>query len=154
MKSATKVTLDEDITLISLLDSPINNASVAEIFRMISDENIDVDMISQTLPNGSNPSLSFTVSDNDFVKVLSISSKLREKHKDLKIKVISGNCKISIFNENMKGTPGIASKVFDALEKTNANVYMITTSEVDMSVLIGKAQNEEVLNEIKNSILS
>ena len=49
------------------------------------------------------------------------------------------NCKISIFGEEMRGTPGVAAKVFSAVSKVKADIRMITTSEVDISLLVVKA---------------
>ena len=36
----------------------------------------------------------------------------------------------------MKNCPGVASKVFSAIAETGVEVRMITTSEVDISVLV------------------
>lgn len=96
MNGIQSITLKDDVTLISLQDSPADIALVSRIFQMISDAGIDVDMISQTPPHGSDPSLSFTVNGDDFGKVLGISAKLRELNPELKLNVSSGNCKISI----------------------------------------------------------
>ena len=71
--------------------------------------------------------------------MLGISAKLRELNPELKLNVSSGNCKISIFGEEMRGTPGVAAKVFSAVSKVKADIRMITTSEVDISLLVVKA---------------
>ena len=39
----------------------------------------------------------------------------------------------------MRGTPGVAAKVFSAVSKVKADIRMITTSEVDISLLVVKA---------------
>ena len=69
-------------------------------------------------------------------KVFETASKLRELHPELKLAISSGNTKISVFGEGMKNCPGVASKVFSAIALTGAEVRMITTSEVDISVLV------------------
>ncbi len=149
MNEIQSITLKDDVTLISLQDSPADIALVSQIFQMISDAEIDVDMISQTPPHGSIPSLSFTVSGEDFGKVLGISTKLRELNPELKLNVSSGNCKISIFGEAMRGTPGVAAKVFSAVSKVNADIRMITTSEVDISLLVVKADADVTVDAIR-----
>ena len=68
MNGIQSITLKDDVTLISLQDSPADIALVSRIFQMISDAGIDVDMISQTPPHGSDPSLSFTVNGDGFWK--------------------------------------------------------------------------------------
>lgn len=149
MNEIQSITLKDDVTLISLQDSPADIALVSQIFQMISDAGIDVDMISQTPPHGSIPSLSFTVSGEDFGKVLGISTELRELNPELKLNVSSGNCKISIFGEAMRGTPGVAAKVFSAVSKVNADIRMITTSEVDISLLVVKADADVTVDAIR-----
>ncbi len=111
---------------------------IAGIFQRYQDAGIDVDMISQAPPNGQHSSLSFTVNDDDFGRILEIAAELRTLNPELKISVSSGNCKISVFGDAKKGTPGVASKVFTAVAKANADIRMITTSEVDISCLLLK----------------
>ncbi|MCR5484047.1 MAG: hypothetical protein K6F09_00485 [Clostridiales bacterium] len=143
-----KVSVTEDVTLISLNDSPANIDVIAGIFERIAEAGIDVDMISQTPPNGRHSSLSFTVSGEDFGGILEIAAKFREVNPDIKISVSSGNCKIAVFSDSMKGTPGVAAKVFKAAANANADIRMITTSEVDISMLVVKADLENTLAEI------
>ncbi len=146
------VTVREDITLISLLDSPADIDVISEVFDRIAEAGIDVDMISQTPPNGQHSSLSFTVGGDDFGGILRVAADLREKNPDIKISVSSGNCKISVFSEDMNGTPGIAAKIFKAAASVNSDIRMVTTSECDLSLLIVKADLENTLTAI-NSIL-
>ena len=149
MKEIQSITLKEDVTLISLQDSPADISLVARVFQMISDAGIDVDMISQTPPHGSMPSLSFTVSGEDFGKILKISTQLRELNPELKLNVSSGNCKISVSGEEMRGTPGVAAKVFAAVSGVGADIRMITTSEVDISLLVVKADADATMKAIQ-----
>lgn len=151
MSIIESINIVEDVTLVSLKDSPADIELISKIFGMIADAGIDVDMISQTPHHSKMPDLSFTISDDDFAKILEIMAKLRELNPDLKLTIQNGNCKISVFGEAMKGTPGVAVKVFNALNKANADIIMITTSEVDISLLIPKHDLEaavETLNEI------
>ena len=62
MKIIESISVSEDITLFSLSDFPADISFVAGIFDKIAETGIDVDMISQFLPNGSHSGLSFTVS--------------------------------------------------------------------------------------------
>ncbi|HOO26259.1 MAG TPA: hypothetical protein PKW24_06565 [Clostridiales bacterium] len=152
MSIIDKYSVTQDVTLISLNDSPADIKMIAKIFEMISGAGIDVDMISQTPPNGSLSSLSFTVSDKDFGKVLEIAASLRELNPEIKISVSSGNCKLSLFGESMKGKPGVAAKVFSAVSSVNADIRMITTSEVDISLLLAKVDLENAIAAIEKSL--
>ena len=96
MKIIESISVSEDATLFSLSDSPADISFIAGIFEKIAEAGIDVDMISQFLPNSSHAGLSFTVSDDDFGGVLEIATQLRAENKKIKISVSSGNCKISV----------------------------------------------------------
>lgn len=148
MKTIEKLNVIEDVTLISLNDSPADIGLISKIFDMISKAGIDVDMISQTPPNGSHSSLSFTVGDEDFGKILEIVAELRCLNPELKINVSSGNCKISLFGESMRGKPGVAAKVFAAAASVNSDIRMITTSETDISILVVKVDVENAVRAI------
>lgn len=151
MNIIENVTLTEDVTLISLQDSPADMKIISKMFDMISDANIDIDMISQTSSIGSNTTdISFTVSSDDFADVLVIAGKFRELDSNIKINVSSGNCKISVFGEEMRGNPGVVAKVFDALAQVNTDVIMVTTSEVDISLLVVKSDADSSVEAISN----
>ena len=151
MSIIESISVVEDVTLISLYDSPADIKIISKIFDIISQYCIDVDMISQTPPSGSHYSLSFTVSGDDFGKVLEIVAALRDLNSEIKIGVSSGNCKISLFGESMRGKPGVAARVFAAASSVNADIRMITTSETDMSLLLVKADLENTVKAIKDA---
>lgn len=53
MKIIESISVSEDATLFSLSDSPADISFIAGIFEKIAEAGIDVDMISQFLPNSS-----------------------------------------------------------------------------------------------------
>ena len=95
--------------------------------------------------------LSFTVSGDDLGKILELSAKIRDLYPDVKLSVSNGNCKISVFGEAMKGQPGVAAKVFAAAAKANTDIIMITTSEVDISMLVPQSDLTATLESIKGA---
>ena len=150
MKNIDNITMIENITLISINDSPADFKVVAQIFEMLSNAGIDVDMISQNPPQGKTSNLSFTVNDEDLGKVFETASKLRELYPELKLAISSGNTKLSVFGEGMKNCPGVASKVVSAISSANVEVRMITTSEVDISVLVYSHDGEAVYSALNS----
>jgi hypothetical protein len=126
-----------------------NKAAKQLGFTLIADAGIDVDMISQFPLSGANSGFSFTVSDNDFVPVLSIASEVRNRSPKTKISVSSGNCKITVSGEEMRGTPGVSATVFKAVSSVDADVRMITTSEIEIAMLVVKSDVDAVIEAIK-----
>lgn len=151
MNIIDSIFVNDDVTLISLCDCPSDIVHISDVFAMITQAGIDVDMISQFPPSGVNSGFSFSVSDKDFVAVLSIASALRNKQPKVKISVSSGNSKITVRGDAMKGTPGVASKVFGALADSCADVRMITTSETEISLLVIKSDVEAAVAAIKKA---
>ena len=149
MKLVDNIFITEDVTLFSLCDSPADISHMAEVFRMIADAGIDVDMISQFPLSGSNSGFSFTVSDKDFVAVLAIASELRNRSPKTKISVSSGNCKITVSGEAMRGTPGVSAGIFKAAASVEADVRMITTSEIEIAMLVVSSDVDNVVEAIK-----
>ena len=149
MKTVDNIFVTEDVTLFSICDAPADIEHMAEVFRLIADAGIDVDMISQFPSSGSGSGFSFTVNDKDFVAVLSIASELRARSPKTKISVSSGNCKITVSGEEMRGTPGVSARIFKAAASVNADVRMITTSEIEISLLLVKSDVDNVIDAIK-----
>ncbi len=151
MKIIESISLTEDVTLISLQDSPADVNFISQIFEMISNADIDIDMISQTPSIGNTTNLSFTVSSDDFAKILVIAGKFRELDHNIKINVSSGNCKISVLGEGMRGKPGVVSQVFTALAEEKTGIIMVTTSEVDVSILVVKSDADAAVKALTKS---
>lgn len=105
-------------------------------------------MISQLPISGSCSGFSFTVSDDDFISVLSIASELRSRNPKTKISVSSGNCKLTVSGEAMRGTPGVSARVFKAAASVGADVRMITTSEIEIALLVVKSDVDTVIDAI------
>ncbi|MBR5273046.1 MAG: ACT domain-containing protein [Clostridia bacterium] len=151
MNIIESIIVTDDVTLISLQDCPNDITFLAQLFEIISNSDINVDMISQTPAKGGLIDISFTVSSEQLAEVLSSMSTIRCIHKSVKIDILSGNCKISIFGEAMRSNPGVATKVFNVAKEQNINITLITTSEVDISLLIENANCENFVMALKKA---
>ena len=130
----TKISYTNEITLISL--SLPDGRAVAQVLGAFSDAGVNVDMISQTAPQGGAVRMSFSLSDRDLAEALTVLGKLRSGDKGLSPEILPGNCKIACYDADMVHTPGVAAKVFALLSEANVPIMLITTSDVDISILI------------------
>jgi aspartate kinase len=149
MISSPAITTTNDITLITLQNCPADLKFLAGVFHDIAEFGVDVDMISQAPAKGAFTSVSFTISDNDLGKILTFTSELHDKYQ-LKTIVSSGNCKISVYDAGMKNSPGVAAEVFRAAAIVETDIRLITTSEVDISLLVTAADFNETLHAIES----
>jgi aspartate kinase len=139
MNAITKITLTEDVALITLRNSPSDIQFISLVFGKIVQKGINVDMISQTAPLGGKTNLSFTVADESLGDILETFALLRIEYPDIKTDVSGGNCKISLCGDEMRYMPGVAAKVFEIVAEMNIDIIVITTSEIDISLLIPKS---------------
>jgi aspartokinase len=151
MITSPTITTSNDITLITLQNCPSDLTFIANVFHKISSFGVNVDMISMAPTHGAFTSISFTISDNDLGKILSFTSDLHD-NSNIKTIVSSGNCKISVYDQGMVNAPGVAAGVFSAAATVNTDIRIITTSEVDISLLVTAADFNETLHAIESSI--
>ncbi len=141
----------EEITLVTLQNVPANPAFISRILSDISKQSVNIDMISQEPPQGEHSSLSFTISDDDLMRVLVMSKALQEEFPEIKPVVSSANCKITLFDEGMREQTGVAARFFEALLRAEPDIRIITTSEVEIAVLVTKAHAQPTYEAIHSA---
>ena len=142
----TQISTVSNITLVTLQGSPATTSFMADVFERISALNVNIDMISMPPNHGANAGLSFTIDDDDLLSVLTFTKALKEET------VSSVNHKISVFDPAMKNTPGMAARVFSAIASSDADIRLITTSEVEISLLVTEADYDTVLSAIEAAV--
>ncbi|HHZ06122.1 MAG TPA: hypothetical protein GX401_04970 [Clostridiales bacterium] len=136
-----QISVSDSITLVTLQNAPADMDFIATIFEKIAEKSVDVNMVSLSPVQGATTSVSFTINDDDLITILSYTSSL--KSSKIKPIVSSGNSIISIFDENMEDTPGIAAKILRAVAGVNTDIRIVTTSEVQISLLVTDAAYEK-----------
>ncbi len=126
---------DAKVSLVGVKDRP---GVAASIFKPLSENSINVDMVVQNISaNGKETDLTFTIKSEDIKK----TEKLLKNNKKIKFRnlLINKNVsKISIIGVGMITTPGVTYRMFQALAKKNINIQVISTSEIKISVLVDK----------------
>jgi aspartokinase len=145
----SEINVVNGITLVTLQGSPAKVTFLSEVLNTIADSGINIDMISMAPTHSAITSLSFTISDDDMVKMLPITAEIK-KSMGISSIISSINHKISIYDPNMKNTPGIAADFFNALNSTEADIRLITTSEVEISILVSDADYDTVIDVINS----
>ena len=133
---------DAKVTLLGVKDRP---GIAASIFKPLSQNSINVDMVVQNISsNGKETDLTFTIKSYD----LSKTKKIIKKNKNIKFKkmIFDKNVsKVSIIGVGMVTTPGVSYRMFQALAKININIQVISTSEIKISVLIKKTNVKKAI---------
>ncbi len=133
---------DAKISLVGVKDKP---GVAASIFKPLSENFINVDMVVQNISaNGKETDLTFTIKSEDIKK----TEKILKNNKKIKFRdlLINKNVsKISIIGVGMITTPGVTYRMFQALAKKQINIQVISTSEIKISVLINKKYTQKAV---------
>ena len=125
------------VTLRGVSDRP---GIASEIFTMLANENINVDMIIQNMGTDGSTNLGFTVpqSEHENAKKLMESFDHDIQGMDFDEHV----CKVSVVGVGMKSHSGVAATAFTVLAQSNINIQMISTSEIKVSMVIDEKYGE------------
>ena len=80
----SKITYAHDITLVTLSALPCDSKAIANVLTAMSNAEVNVDMISQTAPQGGTIRLSFSLSDSALSSALAVLGKIRGENPEAK----------------------------------------------------------------------
>jgi aspartate kinase len=139
--------LKKDITRVTLKAVPDKPGIAAKIFGDIADANIIVDDIIQNVMDDGTANISFTVEHGDLQDLKAAVDKIVKDVGGKTTPSFQGDlAKISIVGVGMRSHTGVAQKMFKALAAGKVNIQNITTSEIRISVIIGKDDATNALN--------
>lgn len=137
------VELDAYQAKVALLRVPDCPGIAARLFGEIATQQLDVDLIIQSIHEGNTNDIAFTVNRNSRDRAESVAEAiaptLRQTPSNLEeaeVLVKRQTAKISIVGAGMIGHPGVAAQMFSALADAGVNIQMISTSEVKVSCAI------------------
>lgn len=138
------VTLIKNISLINIYSTFMVGVPgiSGRIFSALGRGGVNILMISQ---NVSEANISILISKKDLRKALNIIEKtIRDIGFTEELSYEEEVAAISVIGEGMRGTPGIASKVFTAVAEKGINVKMIAqgSSEINISFVVDKGDGE------------
>ena len=133
---------DSKVSLIGVKDKP---GVAASIFKPLSKNSINVDMVVQNISaNGKETDLTFTIKTEDLNK----TKKIIQANKNINYRKLlfdRGVSKISVIGVGMISTPGVTFRMFQALANKKINIQVISTSEIKISVLINQKNTKKAL---------
>ncbi|MCQ2481123.1 MAG: aspartate kinase [Clostridia bacterium] len=139
------VTKDTNVARVSIIGVPNEPGMAYKIFGKLAAENINVDIILQSVGRNDTKDITFTVAADHAEATKDILSKL-ELTSDLKVEIDAENvAKVSAVGAGMETHPGVAAKMFQALFEADVNIQMISTSEIKISVLIDKKDADDAV---------
>jgi len=146
------VVMDKGVSIVTV--NGLRPFSVSEMFSKLfyalAKSKVDAVMISQS---SSESNVSLVIQDKNLEKSLkAIDSEFAERGYECNVNVERGFCVVAVIGAGMRGTPGVAARVFQAVARENINVIMIAqgSSELNISLVVEESDGERVVKAIHN----
>jgi aspartate kinase len=152
-KAVDAVEFDTEQAKVSLLRVPDRPGIAARLFGEISRQQVDVDLIIQSIHEGNSNDIAFTVIDSVLAKAEAVAEAIAPALRSSptptqEAEVITDRCtaKIAIAGAGTIGRPGVAARMFAALADAGVNIEMISTSEVKVSCVIDREDCDRAIS--------
>lgn len=148
--SVTNISSCEE-AMITINHLPSAPEAIAKIFEKLGEENIIIDMISQTAPFEGWINLSFTLPKKDLDKAVNQITMLKSSNPDIQLYIFEDAVKVTVEGAGMKHQPRVAAEVFKAMASQKVAIKAITTSETEISYIIDKTEEKRALEALINA---
>ena len=152
-KAVDGVEIDRDQAKIAMLHVPDSPGIAANLFGEIASQNIDVDLIIQSIHEGNTNDISFTVVNRVLKQAEAVAEAIAPSLRshpgastEAEVMVDRKIAKVAISGAGMIGRPGIAAKMFKTLADAKINIQMISTSEVKVSCVVNESECDRALH--------
>ncbi len=145
------VALDENAARISVMGLKDEPGIAFKLFNILAKNNVNVDIILQSIGREKTKDISFTVNEEDVETAIQLIEENKER---ITFQQVTSNldvAKVSIVGAGMTSNPGVAAKMFEALYSAGININMISTSEIRITVLVKKKDGEKAMNAIHDA---
>ena len=139
------------IALVGLADQP---GIAFKIFSLLAKENINVDIILQSIGRDGSKDISFTVARGDSQRAREVMEENKEVIGCKSVELNDQIAKISVVGAGMANNAGVACKMFEALFSAGININMISTSEIKVSVLVDERDAERAVQAVHDRFFS
>ncbi|MDY6783284.1 MAG: aspartate kinase [Cyanobacteriota bacterium] len=152
-KVVDAVEFDTEQAKVSLLRVPDCPGIAARLFGEIARQQVDVDLIIQSIHEENSNDIAFTVVDDVLSKAEAVAEAIAPvlrsspvQTQEAEVMADRNIAKIAISGAGMIGRPGIAAKMFAALADAGANIEMISTSEVKVSCVVDREDCDRAIS--------
>ncbi len=145
----TNLYIVDDEVLITIGNIPAKMSVVTSLFEALSCEEVNIDMISQTIQPEGLTTVSFSLFKPDLQKTERVIKELVHKYPEVFYTTDSSVSKITVEGPGMEQQSGVAYKVFSSLEKEGISVKAVSTSETKISSIIDFGDKEKAVSILK-----
>ena len=144
----TGVALDKNASRISVMGLKDEPGIAFKLFNTLAKNNINVDIILQSIGRENTKDISFTVNEDEADETIEILKANKSRITFQEVTCKKDVAKVSIVGAVMMSNPGVAATMFEALYNENININMISTSEIRITVLVNEKDGERAMNAV------
>ena len=141
---------DKDVARIALIGVKDKPGVAFKVFNILAKKNINVDIILQSIGRDGNKDIAFTVAESVVDEAVDIIESTFSDNYET-IDVSKDVSKVSIVGAGMMSNPGVAAKMFEALSDVGINIRMISSSDINITVVIGENDTQKAMNAVHDA---
>ncbi|WP_216828867.1 aspartate kinase [Alkalihalobacterium elongatum] len=130
------IAFENDITKITVAGLPNEIETLSNVFTLLSEHGINVDIIIQNQTAEEKTSISFSTSRSSLEEALSVLIAHKEELQFNELTHEGDLAKVSIIGSGMISNPGVAAQMFKILAENEILIKMVSTSEIKVSALV------------------
>ena len=132
------IAFEDQITRVTVCGLSSGLTTLSTIFTTLAKQNINVDIIIQSVTSTNQTSISFSVKTDDLSKTVEVLEEYKGALGYEQIETESKLAKVSIVGSGMVSNPGVAAEMFAVLAQKDIQVKMVSTSEIKVSTVVDR----------------
>ncbi|MDE5412380.1 aspartate kinase [Alkalihalobacterium chitinilyticum] len=130
------IAFENDVTKITVSGLPNQIETLSNVFSLLSEHGINVDIIIQNQTAEEKTSISFSTSRSSLEEALEVLDNHKEQLQFTELTHEGDLAKVSIIGSGMVSNPGVAAQMFKILAENEILIKMVSTSEIKVSALV------------------
>ncbi|MEC1009896.1 aspartate kinase [Bacillus altitudinis] len=132
------IAFEDQMTRVTVCGLSSGLTTLSTIFTTLAKQNINVDIIIQSVTSTNQTSISFSVKTDDLSKTVEVLEEYKGALGYEQIETESKLAKVSIVGSGMVSNPGVAAEMFAVLAQKDIQVKMVSTSEIKVSTVVDR----------------
>ncbi len=139
------ITQKTDEASITIYQIPTDKKSLSSVFQIIADANIYVNMIVQSSSQEGKTDISITILQKDIERIKNLLDEKKQLLNYSRYIIDKEISIVSVVGIGMRSHTGIASMVFKILLENGIEIFMISTSEIKISVVVRESFSKKAI---------
>ncbi|HJA25840.1 MAG TPA: ACT domain-containing protein [Candidatus Fournierella merdigallinarum] len=151
MNGISTISSEQNIMVVAFSAVRQSEGGPARYLSPFSEAGVNLDMICLSLPQGDETTLSFTTSYDNWALVMRTLPQVTAGKAGPAPLISGGYTKLTLFGQEMVGMCGVASRVMEVLAKAGVAIHLVTTSSVDISLLVAAEDEDTAIDTLRQA---